>query len=274
MTLSVARGSYAADWAKANDVKYTEREPAAIASLETTSSAQSTEEKLNASEDVAAETSSTDTVATDSASSDAGTVEDEGNASAEEGNAEQESADLRVDAKQGSCGEALTWSLDDDGTLTIDGDGKMTDYSEKSSAPWDELAQDIVSIHVGAKVETIGAYAFSGLEKVESVTFDDESELTEIRDFAFSGCKALKTVELPKKLEKIGQGAFEKCGKLELVKLQESVTSIGEVLVEQDTDQAANEQQPVDAFADSLLVKIEAPEDSYALQYAEEHRLV
>jgi hypothetical protein len=150
----------------------------------------------------------------------------------------------------------------------------MTDYSEKSSAPWDELAQDIVSIHVGAKVETIGAYAFSGLEKVESVTFDDESELTEIRDFAFSGCKALKTVELPKKLEKIGQGAFEKCEKLELVKLQESVTSIGEVLVEQDTDQAANEQQPVDAFADSLLVKIEAPEDSYALQYAEEHKLV
>ncbi|WP_160327058.1 leucine-rich repeat protein [Tractidigestivibacter scatoligenes] len=274
VTLSVARGTYAEQWAKDHNVRYTSREPQAIASLETTSSAQSTEEKLNASEDVAAETSSTDTVATDSASSDAGTVEDEGNASAEEGNAEQESADLRVDAKQGSCGEALTWSLDDDGTLTIDGDGKMTDYSEKSSAPWDELAQDIVSIHVGAKVETIGAYAFSGLEKVESVTFDDESELTEIRDFAFSGCKALKTVELPKKLEKIGQGAFEKCEKLELVKLQESVTSIGEVLVEQDTDQAANEQQPVDAFADSLLVKIEAPEDSYALQYAEEHKLV
>jgi exopolysaccharide biosynthesis protein len=274
VTLSVARGSYAEQWAKDHNVKYTVREPEAIASPETTSSAQSTEEKLNASEDVAAETSSTDTVATDSASSDAGTVEDEGNASAEEGNAEQESADLRVDAKQGSCGEALTWSLDDDGTLTIDGDGKMTDYSEKSSAPWDELAQDIVSIHVGAKVETIGAYAFSGLEKVESVTFDDESELTEIRDFAFSGCKALKTVELPEKLEKIGQGAFEKCEKLELVKLQESVTSIGEVLVEQDTDRAANEQQPVDAFADSLLVKIEAPEDSYALQYAEEHKLV
>ena len=35
----------------------------------------------------------------------------------------------------GSCGENLTWTLDDAGTLTISGTGGMTDYSSYSDTP-------------------------------------------------------------------------------------------------------------------------------------------
>ena len=38
-------------------------------------------------------------------------------------------------AESGSCGENLTWSLED-GTLTITGSGAMTDFPESAMAPW------------------------------------------------------------------------------------------------------------------------------------------
>lgn len=36
----------------------------------------------------------------------------------------------------GTCGENLTWTLDTDGTLTISGEGEMTDWNYLSNAPW------------------------------------------------------------------------------------------------------------------------------------------
>ena len=38
--------------------------------------------------------------------------------------------------ESGTCGTNLTWSLDDEGVLTISGEGKMANYSEDSTAPW------------------------------------------------------------------------------------------------------------------------------------------
>ena len=34
--------------------------------------------------------------------------------------------------KSGTCGENLTWTLSDDGVLTISGSGAMTDYGPNS----------------------------------------------------------------------------------------------------------------------------------------------
>lgn len=52
--------------------------------------------------------------------------------------AEEESAQT-VDSSDGTCGDNLTWTLDDAGTLTISGTGAMTNYSSSSKAPWYEL---------------------------------------------------------------------------------------------------------------------------------------
>ena len=37
--------------------------------------------------------------------------------------------------KSGTCGENLTWTLSDDGVLTISGSGAMTDFDY--GAPWE-----------------------------------------------------------------------------------------------------------------------------------------
>ena len=39
-------------------------------------------------------------------------------------------------ASSGSCGENLAWTLSDDGTLTISGEGAMDKYMDISEQPW------------------------------------------------------------------------------------------------------------------------------------------
>lgn len=260
VTLSVARGTYAERWAKDHNVRYTSREPEETITVSSgSSSATSVDDQNKVSEKLVAKSDRTDVTMEGYDPSDSNAIDKGGKASGEKAGVENKQGnEQEVAPNQGRCGEAVTWSLDESGNLIIDGNGKMYDYSDDRPAPWAELSKRIVSIHIGPKVETVGAYAFAGLDKVKAVAFDDGSELTEIHDFAFSGCKTLREIELPKKVAKIGQGAFERCENLEIVGLPESVTSIGEVLVEQESKQPTAGQASVDAFAGSPLVKVEA----------------
>ena len=111
------------------------------------------------------------------------------------------------------CGDELTWKLDEK-TLTISGRGGMYSYDADNAAPWAAYADNIENIVIEKHVKTIGAYAFSGLEKLVSVSFDEESELEVIEEYAFAGCKELTEIKLPEKLEKLGEAAFADCEKL------------------------------------------------------------
>ncbi len=64
-----------------------------------------------------------------------------------------------ADAVTGTCGDNLTWSLEN-GTLTISGTGAMTDYTSTDHAPWYDYGADIQELSIGAGVTKIGAYAF------------------------------------------------------------------------------------------------------------------
>lgn len=57
-----------------------------------------------------------------------------------------------------ACGENLSWSLDENGVLTISGTGEMTHYSNFSDAPWSGEAFNSVIIESG--VGSIGDNAF------------------------------------------------------------------------------------------------------------------
>ena len=41
-------------------------------------------------------------------------------------------------ATSGTCGDNLTWTLDDSGTLTISGTGEMYEYGYYNVPPWDD----------------------------------------------------------------------------------------------------------------------------------------
>ena len=62
----------------------------------------------------------------------------------------------------GTCGDNLTWELDDNGTLTIRGMGNMEDYGWWNAAPWESNRSDIKTVVIQDGVTTIGWYAFEG----------------------------------------------------------------------------------------------------------------
>ena len=102
----------------------------------------------------------------------------------------------------GTCGEALTWSLEN-GVLTIEGTGAMTNYGNASDRPWSECLSDIVSIVVKDEVTSIGVNAFLNCTSLREVYIGDG--VTAIGEWAFASCVALETVELGKSVVSIGK---------------------------------------------------------------------
>ncbi len=80
---------------------------------------------------------------------------------------------------EGTCGENITWFLDEDGTLTVSGTGEMTE-----SPSWKKHDWDIKKVVI-------------------------ESGITSISRGAFASCRFLTEVKLPHGLKKIDALAFQ-----------------------------------------------------------------
>ena len=127
----------------------------------------------------------------------------------------------------GICGDNLTWTLDDAGTLTISGEGAMKDYSYNSS-PWKdycysyyEKSPQIKSIIVKDGVTTIGQYAFYDCRRATSVYLSNS--LIEIRWSAFQRCELLDNIVLPDSLLCIRSQAFADCTGLTAITIPKNV---------------------------------------------------
>ena len=99
--------------------------------------------------------------------------------------------------ESGTCGDNLTWTLDDEGTLVISGTGKIPDYSENSS-PFPKTITKLII----------------------------ENGITKIGDYAFARCSSLAKVKLPKGIVTIGNNAFVGCGNLTEIELKKGIISI------------------------------------------------
>ena len=153
-------------------------------------------------------------------------------------------------AASGTCGENLTWTLDDEGTLTIKGEGDMwpfnSDY-QNDPPPWSSYAEQIVTVTIEEGVTSISDYAFHGLSKVKEInvpasvrsvgwkafyncssliTVQLPADITEIEGNLFSGCSSLERIEIPPTVTMIGMHAFSECSSLRSVTIPNGVTSI------------------------------------------------
>ncbi len=163
----------------------------------------------------------------------------------------------QVVASSGTTGDC-TWTLDDEGTLTISGNGAMGNYSS-STLPW---GNSITSVVIEYGVTSVGSSVFSGCTGLESITIPNS--VTSIGSYAFYGCTGLEGVyitdiaawcnikfdsyssnplyyahnlylnnqlvtdlEIPDSVTSIGDFAFEYCTGLTSVTIPDSVTSIG-----------------------------------------------
>ena len=124
----------------------------------------------------------------------------------------------------GTCGENLTWTLDDEGVLTISGTGAMYDYSYAKS-PWYSHRASIQYIQVDNGVTSLGKDAFAACSKITEAVLPDT--LTLIGDSAFYQCKALKRITIPEGVTEVGTNAFTDCTVLAQVSLPGSLRTIG-----------------------------------------------
>lgn len=120
----------------------------------------------------------------------------------------------------GSCGSDLTWTLDDVGVLTIQGTGRMDDYSQ---VPWD--TDKVQKVIVKNGVLSIGAYAFYDCPNLTAVQLP--AGLYEIGNSAFAECPQLNSVQLPSSLTTLGDRVFRNDSGLLSINLPDSLTSIG-----------------------------------------------
>ena len=92
----------------------------------------------------------------------------------------------------GSCGDTLTWSLSEEGQLTIMGTGAMDDYASANRTPWHSNREDIRSVVVEEGVTAVGRYAFRSCANLVRVSIPQS--VASIRNYAFNGCEQLTEV--------------------------------------------------------------------------------
>ena len=126
------------------------------------------------------------------------------------------SAALVVDV--GNCGEEngenAKWTLYDDGTIVISGQGEMCSYfdgveegEEEFECPWYEYMKDIEYVVIDEGIESIGVYAFEFGENIKTVKI--AQSVKQINFGAFLECTSIETVVYNGTQEQWNQISFE-----------------------------------------------------------------
>ncbi|MBQ9359473.1 MAG: leucine-rich repeat protein [Lachnospiraceae bacterium] len=122
----------------------------------------------------------------------------------------------------GVCGENATWTLDDEGTLTISGSGDISDFefdNVDAKTPWWENRADITKLVIEDGITSIGAASFWGFSNLTSVDIADS--VTSIGNLSFQNCDLLENVELPASLTELGPRVFFSCDKLKEISISQ-----------------------------------------------------
>ncbi|MCC8047378.1 MAG: leucine-rich repeat protein [Clostridiales bacterium] len=121
-----------------------------------------------------------------------------------EGPTESENVTVLDSGKTGQ----VTWVYDSSATLTISGEGYMTDY-KSSGAPWYQYSESIVSVVFEDGVTKVGAFSFYNCKALSSVTFSDS--VKQIGKSAFENCTSLEKIILTENVNTIFESAFSGC---------------------------------------------------------------
>ncbi|MBR3953421.1 MAG: leucine-rich repeat protein [Oscillospiraceae bacterium] len=150
------------------------------------------------------------------------------------------SYDIETGNPAGYCGTNLQWVLNSEGTLTISGNGAMTDFSSSVSVPWYPYRSNIKAIVIEEGVTSIGNNAFYYYYDNVSGDLVIPNSVTSIGDYAFYDCGGFTgELVIPDSVTTIGYDAFSYCsGFSEKATIGSGVTSIGSNAFE---DCSANE---------------------------------
>jgi hypothetical protein len=124
---------------------------------------------------------------------------------------------------EGKAGSDIIWTFDGQ-TLVLENTNiqkayvKMPDYNVKYNiAPWAKRQLAIKKVIIGDGISNIGSCAFARCGQLETVEFNNEAGLEEIRWGAFLDCKRLFNFSIPSNIKRIGKIAFAGCTALRAV---------------------------------------------------------
>lgn len=122
------------------------------------------------------------------------------------------------------CGDGVKAKLDSVGTLTIYGEGPMSDFLANKS-PFYEYQNEIYKVVIEEGVTSIGARAFYWFERIGSVSIS--STVTDIGEYAFYDCDGLYSIDIPGNVKTIGERAFSYSSLSQGCKLHKGLVTIG-----------------------------------------------
>ena len=151
-----------------------------------------------------------------------------------------ESTEETVGASRGTTGDCI-WNLDDNGTLTISGNGAMggQDYlwgnninkivieNGVTKIGWGAFRDfiELTEVSIPDSIESIDGSVFQNCCSLTNIIIPDS--VTEINYDTFSGCEKLTDVTIPDNVEYIGSYAFNNCKSLKKIIIPKSVNGFG-----------------------------------------------
>lgn len=130
-------------------------------------------------------------------------------------------------ATSGTCGKNLTWILDNYGTLTVSGMGKMENWNlssgKKKESPF-KNNKEIKRVIIEDGVTDIGYCAFGDCSNLKDITIADS--VTNIGKLAFNNCSGLENITIPNSVEVINSYTFYNCNNITRVTIPTGVTTI------------------------------------------------
>ena len=109
-------------------------------------------------------------------------------------------------AESGEWGSNLIWNFDENGTLSLSGEGEMASKSWPRDYPWYELRQSVKKIVIGEGITSVANDSFNGCKNAEEIVLP--STLNAVYSWAFCGCDSVGTVTIPASVEFIDMMAF------------------------------------------------------------------
>ena len=107
--------------------------------------------------------------------------------------------------QSGSCGENASYTLDEDGVLTISGSGAIEEHAFSDR-------DDVKKVIISKGISGIGDCTFYGCSSLSSIKISEG--VTSIGGWAFYECSSLNSISIPEGVTSIGDSAFYECSSL------------------------------------------------------------